>query len=506
MQEYYEKFIANHQRILELATANATLAYYKLLSVMVTQPLHVIMRYQQAMLDCLEQPRVLSIKQAYREILQGKPKNVLSKAEISVMFKKILETAKINPYKNLLSKSDVFAVLQLFQEMIKGSPYLSFYKGTIPGLSKEFWKNISYKGALIKGAPDLAKQLLFSAGIDPSRYDAMSPLQRHLFLALIAGAISGHSDAILSICFENHATFLSTAQGKYANASFMEELKKEKTLYGKLARLSRGLGPTIAKSNVAFVTFFAVTKPMQVYIDEFFSLPPGQKTWYSLLTASLLSGFVVALLSSPFDIVKTNAQKAGADTSAAAGTDVKTNASSASVELKSEINTNASAASASIESKPGLNINAANQSLFKQSFAARRAAFVDDLGKRLPEQYQGLGRIAQRFGFSASASIESKPGLNINAANQSLFKPSFAVRKAAFVDDLGKRLPEQYQGLVRIVQRFGFSALATGVPAKLILGAIGWGLAAYLVTHEEASKRPVEDEVRARVSPRGFYY
>lgn len=242
----------------DLFKANFNLAGWKVAAILPTQPLHVVMRHQQAMLVS-DSPRVLSFFAAFKEIRADKS-------------------------------------------------FASFFKGTGPGVAKELGRNITYKGALIKGAPNLADSLL-----PDSLYKATSPTQYYLIKAVFAGIIASASDTALGGWMESIATFRSTSHGKYANASFTSEIQQESSTLGKIRRLYRGFIPTAVKGTVAFSTFFVVTDPIQNFSATLFGLSPKDHTpWYVMATSSILCGFSVALTSSPFDIIKTQSQMPGA--------------------------------------------------------------------------------------------------------------------------------------------------------------------------------------------------
>jgi hypothetical protein len=250
----------------DLIQANLQLAAAKVAAVLPTQPLHVVMRQQQAALGSPNNPRVLSARAAYKEIRVGQP-------------------------------------------------FTALYKGTTPALVKGGIKNLTYKGALIKGAPNLADKFL-----PDYIHNNTSPSLHHFIKAFTAGGIAAFGDTSLAGVLETYATYLSTSHGEHAKASFLSEVQKESNVFYKVRRAYRGFTPTVVKESIAFTTFFALTDPIQRMTARLFGLSQKDKTpWYAMATSSMLCGLSVAVTSSPFDIIKTHSQMPGAK-----GTDVLT--------------------------------------------------------------------------------------------------------------------------------------------------------------------------------------
>jgi hypothetical protein len=250
----------------DLIKANLELAVYKVGAILPSQPLHVVMRHQQAALAS-DNPRSLSMIKAYREIC--------SKRSLPSL---------LNPLSSPL------------------------YKGFLPGLLKEGGKNLMYKGALIKGAPNLAESIL----PESLRYST-SPTQYKLIKAVSAGVIASVSDATLGGVLENYATFRATSQGKYADASLYRELQLANGALSKMGVLYRGFIPTTIKGTAAFSTFFYLTHPIQKMTASLYGLSPkdASSVWYCMATSALFSGMSVAFTSSAFDIIKTQSQMPG---------------------------------------------------------------------------------------------------------------------------------------------------------------------------------------------------
>ena len=236
---------------------NFMLALGKVILVIPTQPLHVVMRRQQGALAS-NPPRVLSFGEAYSEIRMNQPMKAL-------------------------------------------------FKGTLPGSVKEFSKNLFYKGALITGAPHLAESLL-----PQSIKEYTSTTQYHLIKCVFAGSIASFSDALLGGGLERIATYRATSQGKEADASFSKEFLQNQTVLGKIRFLYKGFVPTALKGTLAFSTMFAVSQPIRYHTAAMYGHSPKDAApWYSSLTSAFLAGLAVAFVSSPLDIIKTQAQMPG---------------------------------------------------------------------------------------------------------------------------------------------------------------------------------------------------
>lgn len=254
-REKHEKRLCSY----ELIKTNLLLGGGKMAAILPTQPIHVVMRRQQAALVFKDNPRVLSAREAYREIRLGQPAT-------------------------------------------------SLFKGATPAIFQSGFKNLIYKGALIKAAPSWADSL-----VPGFIQQHTSGNQLHIIKAFTAAWIAALGDAVLSGPLESWATYLSTSQGEYAKASFWGELQKERCVSCKIYGAYRGFIPTTLKSTVAFTTFFASTAYVQTMTNTMYGLSPNDKMpWYAMVTSSLMSGFGVALTSSPFDIIKTHCQMPGA--------------------------------------------------------------------------------------------------------------------------------------------------------------------------------------------------
>lgn len=237
--------------------SNFLLALGKSLLVFPTQPLQVLMRHQQGSLAS-DPPRILSIQESYNEIRFKQPMQAL-------------------------------------------------FKGVRLSAAKELAKNGIYKATLISGAPDLAESILPER---PKNY--ATEAQYNLVKCLVAGFIASVSDAILGGSIDRIATFQATSQGKKADANFSQELKQVNSVFGKVGFLYKGFAANSIKGSFAFTTMFYVSAPITHWSASIYKHSLEEKApWYSSATSAILAGIAVAIVSSPWDIVKTQAQMPG---------------------------------------------------------------------------------------------------------------------------------------------------------------------------------------------------
>lgn len=233
----------------DLVKTNVELAGLKAGAIYPTQPIQVIMRHQQKRLRT-DKPSFLSMREAYHELAK------------------------------------------------KGSKF-TFFKGAGLGVSKEVFKNIVYKGALIKGAPHLTDRILKNT---LSEYSF--PTTYHVIQSIIAGHIAGIGDAVFGCPLEFCATYAATSQHHSAQYTVLEKIKGDG-----LSCLYQGFKPMLIKGIVSFSTLFLCTEPLEAWSRSLFSIEPSLSTpWYCTATSALGAGFFAALTSSGFDIVKTQAQ------------------------------------------------------------------------------------------------------------------------------------------------------------------------------------------------------
>jgi hypothetical protein len=256
MKDRQEGCNRSHITMLELLEANFKLAAAKALMVLPTQPAQVVIRKQQGDLASITNPQFSSAVKAAKLIYQS---------ENSVA---------------------------------------PFFRGAGTGFTKELAKNGIYKGAFITGAPDLADKLL------PQSLSAItSPSQYHVVKSIFAGIIAASGDTIFGGFLESWATFRATSQGQYAKASYWGEVASEQSIYDKLKRMYRGGGATTVKGTIAFSTYFAATTPIKNAVIQMYGVQNAyQLPWHGSILAAILSGGTVALVSSPFDIIKTQYQ------------------------------------------------------------------------------------------------------------------------------------------------------------------------------------------------------
>lgn len=249
--------------ISKLLQANAILAVLKTAAVLPTQPLQVVMRNQQSGLKKSKEPQLLSARQVAWNIAtqNGEPLS------------------------------------------LRAVPF--FFRGTLSGLTKEFLKNASYKGALILGAPKLADTALKQTTLA----DILPQNLYRITQVILASSIAGASDVLLGGPLDALATFHATSQGKHADASYAKEVRAEPTLSKKIQRIYRGSDAAILKSTIGFVAYFSISQHAKQWAAHLYGIENEKALpWYGKLTASLISGGTVAAASSPFDIVKTQLQ------------------------------------------------------------------------------------------------------------------------------------------------------------------------------------------------------
>lgn len=188
------------------------------------------------------------------------------------------------------------------------SPFKSFYKGIGPAGFKEFTKNFIYKGWLLQGSLRWSEQFLNYNHIDrliaPDYYRCV-----HIAFASLGAA---GMDTLLGGAFDNWATYAATSVNEHSNKSFRQELKNQPTYKAWVQQLYRGAGPTFAKNMVMYCTMFSTKDSINNMTASFYGISSKEEmTWYAMLTAAVLSGFTVGILSAPLDIIKTQTQMPG---------------------------------------------------------------------------------------------------------------------------------------------------------------------------------------------------
>ncbi len=245
------------------AQRNLLLGFLKAACVLPTQPLHVVMRWQQAQLGSAYNASVLSAAQSFR-ILWG------------------LKT----PDGQYVSKAT------------------TFYKGLKPAMTKEFLKNAIYKGFLITNAPNYVDWLFAD-----SLGDVMSPGQYTFFRAVAAGCFAGLGDNIAGGIPEFMATRGATSHGAGANVKLIGDIQFSKTPIKAIAALYTGFIPSVLKGSVAFSTLFYTSEPIKKYTKQLYGIEEGQPVpFVTNLTASFFSGLTVSSTTAALDNAKTQSQ------------------------------------------------------------------------------------------------------------------------------------------------------------------------------------------------------
>jgi hypothetical protein len=284
---------AESRGIWELIKVNIELGASKAMLVVPTQWLQVTMRRQQTALVAKENPRILSAREAFKELAPNA--NRVFKHPLQVL--KAMHQAG-QQAANTTKKSPAAAYASA---ALKGNPLYSINKGLLPGAGKEGLKNGLYKGAVIVKAPDFSAQLLEYTPLSKTA----SPVSHHLVQAMLAGAMSASTDVIVGGALDSWATHAATSQGKDVNANFLKEVLAENTFRGAMQRAYRGFGPAIGKSWISFTTMYATAEPIKMGVRELYGLRENEKPWYAALTSATFSGVSVALTSAVPDLLKT---------------------------------------------------------------------------------------------------------------------------------------------------------------------------------------------------------
>lgn len=254
--------------VFDLLRANALLAFYKAIAVIPTQPLQVLIRAQQAGLASKTNPVVLNIFAAAKQIANH--------------------------------ESNGRYVGSFFS---RAKP---FFNGGAVGVGKELLKNGLYKGALIQGAPSIVDKMLYSTGFPVY----CSPLTYHLTQSVLAGLFAGAMDTLIGGGLESWATFRSTSLGKNSDAKFWSEVGAKQSVLAKIGRIYKGAAASTGKGSVAFATNFICRDPINQWVVSAYKLQdPKALPWHGNVLSATLTGGLVALTSSPLDIIKTLAQK-----------------------------------------------------------------------------------------------------------------------------------------------------------------------------------------------------
>lgn len=228
--------------------ASATLALFKASLVPITQPLQVIMRMQQ---HSVKSPRLLSALAAFKQVRSTGVANLM--------------------------------------------------RGTVPALLKEGLKNGTYKAAFLKGSPDLVTAI---APWSMSSWNS-HPYLAHISIALASAGIASAADTLIGGPLERFATYRATSQGSNLNANFLDTLR-EKSFVDQVREIWKGAGAMMFKTGIACATLYSTGKPIQAFITQKNQLKPGDSMPLTVSAqCALATGFSVAMMSSPFDIVKT---------------------------------------------------------------------------------------------------------------------------------------------------------------------------------------------------------
>lgn len=186
------------------------------------------------------------------------------------------------------------------------NPIRASFKGAVSGGLKEAGKN-GIKGPFIKGAPDVINYI--SNHWMPKELYIKNPYLKASVHAVACGSFAGLSENILIGWAERFTTFRSTSQGELANASYMKELGAAEGFKGKVGFIYKGFIPSTIKSTLALSMYFAATPFVKLQTASLFDLSVTQpKPWYVMGVDVMTVAFLVAIVSTPVDVVKTQAQ------------------------------------------------------------------------------------------------------------------------------------------------------------------------------------------------------
>lgn len=257
------KTVPQHNTPKEKSMGNTalTLGITKSLLVPATQPVQVTMRWQQA---ALKSGKVLSIGDAAKELYLNSPKKLA------------IPTA--------------------------------FFRGSLPAMGKEFFKNGTYKAVAFKGAPKLVKK----AGneIAGESLKTLPKSVQHTSISLFAAGVAATADTLFGGPFERYATFAATSQGNKADVKFFEG---PKTIRNIIDTFYKGGLATFGKTALSCSILFGASGPTQKFIYQQNNLKTGDEIPIHVAgQTAFATGVAVAMVSSPLDIVKTMSQMPGA--------------------------------------------------------------------------------------------------------------------------------------------------------------------------------------------------
>lgn len=252
-----------------------TLAVFKALAVVPTQPMQVLMRMQQGALRT--QKSRLTAVGAIKQIIENNKTPSVIKSTTNIIH--------------------------------------SFFRGTTAGASKEFIKNLVYKNLLLVGVPKFVDRMM-----SPAFSNNLSESQYRFVKAVLAGTAAGLLEGVLGCPFESVAVFRALSQGKHANAQLFEKkiawnfhkpILTIQAMIGQIPNLYqvlyRGFAPTVVKGSIAFTTYFACAEPISNLVNGWHGIENADSAWSKLAKAISVGG-AVALASSIPDIHKTGTQ------------------------------------------------------------------------------------------------------------------------------------------------------------------------------------------------------
>ncbi|CAM6105283.1 unnamed protein product [Calypogeia fissa] len=157
---------------------------------------------------------------------------------------------------------------------------------------------VLYRGVLVNAtsmAPICALQFAVNDILERTVKGPLNSAQRAGFAAtagVVSSMVSGPAELLM-------------IQQQKTGASLFEQLKKVKNDHGWLA-LTRGLVPTVVRESIYTATYLGVSPLLQerLMVGSYLS----HKAMLAMFLAALVSGTAAALITQPFDTIKTRMQ------------------------------------------------------------------------------------------------------------------------------------------------------------------------------------------------------
>jgi len=231
--------------VITAATVNLPLAMAKSISVILTQPVYVSMRYRQAHPE--------------------------------------------------------YSPLVALEEIRRENGFRGFFNGMLASANKEITKNILYKGITITTAPKVAE---YSVTQIQRRYQDFAPSpQYYLAKVMMAAGLAASVEATLGGVQENWATYSAFARGFWREAWHQPSWGKTTQF------LFKGAGANWWKNFGNYTVYFGVKDPIRKNVAALYEAnDPKKMPLMGQFTAAFLVGSAMALIA-PIDTLKTHIQK-----------------------------------------------------------------------------------------------------------------------------------------------------------------------------------------------------